>query len=96
MSDWQFLDPPNVAVIAHKRIVQQGEWIAYVTHDADDGAWQFHVCDPSPPSENDAMVVSLRSIVQIDPTVEELADLPVGWNAWRESANSKWRRTQTT
>ncbi len=92
MAEWPFQDLPNVAVIANKRIVHQGEWIAYVSHDADDGGWQFHVSDPAPPREKDAAVVSLRSIVQLDPTVADLADLPLGWHAWRDSRDSQWRR----
>ena len=35
--------------------------------------------------EKDAAVVSLHNIVQLDPTVADLADLPLGWHAWRDS-----------
>lgn len=94
MTDWPFSDPPNVAVIANKRIVHDGDWIAYVSHDVEDGAWQFHIGDRNALNESDAAVVSLRSIVQLDPTIVELADLPLGWEAWRESKDSKWHRAQ--
>jgi len=95
MTDWPFQDPPNVAVIANKRIVYQGEWIAYVSHDADDGAWQFHTNVATPPQQEEAAVVSLHSIVQLDQSIKDLANLPSGWHAWRESRDAPWRRSQT-
>jgi hypothetical protein len=38
------------------------------------------------------MVVGLGSIVELDPSVCELADLPLGWRAWRSSKTEPWRR----
>lgn len=38
METWSFEDPPNVAVLVNRKIIEGEEWIAYVTHDADDGA----------------------------------------------------------
>jgi hypothetical protein len=90
--DWQFSDPPNVAVIANQKIVFSGDWIAYVSHDSDDGVWQFHTNQSEPVSEEDAVMVSLQSIVALDPTIMELADLPLGWHAWRDSKSSVWQR----
>jgi hypothetical protein len=92
MVDWPFQDPEDVAVIVNIRIVRKGEWIAYASRDAVDGAWQFHTNDPGPPHMRDALLVSLREIVQLDPTIKELADLPLGWCAWRESKDSPWHR----
>ena len=89
--EWPFADPPKVAVFTSKKIVGGDEWIYYVAHDEDDGAWQFHP-PGQPTSEEDASVVSLATIVELDPTVRELADLPLGWCAWRESQSSAWQR----
>jgi hypothetical protein len=89
--DWKFQDPPNVAVITNKRIIKSQDWIAHVSHDEDDGGWQFH--GRGPLNEQDAAVVSLRSIVELDPSVAELADLPLGWSASRESPDSPWHRS---
>ena len=95
MNTWPFDDPPNVAVIADRRIISGGAWIAYVSHDEDDGGWQFHVDGDAPPSESDAAVVGLATIVRLDETIVELADLPIGWHAWRESRGAPWHRAQT-
>jgi hypothetical protein len=89
--DWPFLDPPNVAAITTNEIVEGRAWIAYVTHDADDGAWQF-LGSGGAGTESDARVVSLRSIVESDETIKQLADLPLGWHAWRENKTDQWKR----
>lgn len=89
-------DPPNVAVFADRRIIEGDEWIAYVARDADDGARQFHTREASAPTEADAMLVALRSIVRLDRSVTELADLPPGWRAWRASRSAPWQRAAKT
>ena len=90
IASWIFPNPPQVAVITTRSIVDRGAWIAHVTHDADDGGWQFH--DGEVPGERDAMVVSLRSMVRLDATLTELADLPAGWHAWRDTPTGPWQR----
>jgi hypothetical protein len=87
---WPFADPKNVAVITLKSIAMGGSPILHVTHDAEDGIWQF--LDGTTVSEEDASIVSLEEITQIDSSVMELADLPLGWYAYRLAANKPWRR----
>jgi hypothetical protein len=90
MKTWPFNDPPNVAVFTSKKIVDHGTWIQRVTHDEDDGAWQFHPHGGT--AESEAFVVSLKSITKIDPSVLSLADLPLGWCAWRNTKDEPWKR----
>ena len=87
---WKFNDPPNVAVIARKSIFTHGDVIVYVTHDSDDGCWQFHTAQPEAMDINDACLVSFQSIVEHDPTIEQLAALPLGWCASRSSVDQGW------
>ena len=89
---WPFADPKNVAVITLKAIAKGGSPILHVAHDAEDGAWQF--LDGSTVSEENASVISLEEITRIDPSVMELADLPLGWYAYRLTANEPWRRAE--
>ena len=90
-SEWPFDDPPNVAVFTDKRIVDGESWIYYVSHDSDDGAWQFH--GPAVfADEEHAKVVGLKTILDLDPSVTALVDLPLGWCAWRETAIAAWQR----
>ena len=90
MKTWPFSDPPNVAVFTSKKIVDHGTWIQRVTHDSDDGAWQFHPYGGT--DESEALVVSLETITQIDPSIFLLANLPLGWSASRNTKEGQWKR----
>jgi hypothetical protein len=66
--------------------------ILRVCHDADDGAWQF--LHGGPVSEEDAAVVGLGRMLERDPSLRELADLPEGWIAERADVGSAWMRVR--
>jgi hypothetical protein len=91
MDRWPFDDPPNFATITTRAIMYGTDWIALVSHDPDDGAWQFLGASGFPEVDQ-AMVVGLDDIVEKDPTVAKIADLPLGWRAWRETPNGPWER----
>jgi hypothetical protein len=88
---WPFDDPPNVATLTLRRIMQGHAPIRYVTHDADDGMWQF--LDGEAVSADEAMVIGLAEILTHDPTIAAVADLPLGWWASRASPQAPWQRS---
>jgi len=88
---WPFADPPNVAVITDQRILDGSSWISRVYHDAEDGGWQFHGPDAFADEAN-AMIVGLKTIFELDASIGELADLPLGWRAWRVLRAAAWER----
>jgi hypothetical protein len=90
MSDWPFSDPPSAAAITMSKVVTGQEPILHVAHDEDDGSWQF--LPGGAVDVADAMMVSLESITKMDPSVLELADLPLGWTATRTSRAEPWQR----
>ena len=60
-----------------------------VFHDHD-GDWQFHGAGESSP---DSGVLScFHCIVKRDGSLMKLADLPVGWAAWRDDLQGEWHR----
>ena len=87
---WPFAAPPNVAVFTSKHVISGDAWIHYVSHDEDDGAWQFHPLGFT--TEEDAAVVGLATIVRLDPTLLELHAPPLGWVATRDGAGEAWVR----
>jgi hypothetical protein len=87
---WPFDQPPNCAVITLRRIVDGGP-ILLVSHDEDDDGWQF--LDGLSVGMDEALMVSLKSMLERDPTLRELADLPVGWIATRQSRSDPWNRS---
>jgi hypothetical protein len=91
-ANWPFDDPPNVATITVRQIIDGGEPILLVAHDAEDGGWQFLTGGAF--DVDDGMVVSLRNIFERDPTIAELADLEPGWQATRIRVGSPWKRSE--
>lgn len=81
-----------MAVITTKKIIKRIGWIGYVSHDLDDGSWQFLELKESNLNPAEAAVISLEEIIKIDPSIMELTDLPVGWYAWRDAKGSTWKR----
>jgi hypothetical protein len=73
------------------RILDEEDWVHYVTHDQEDGAWQFHPLRDQT-SVKEAAIVSLEHMLRIEPRLAELADLPLGWHAWRDDENAPWTR----
>jgi hypothetical protein len=92
--DWPFDQRQNCAVITVRPILFDGAPILYVSHDSDDHGWQFLGAQGA--QMGLATVVSLSDIVELDRSVLELADLPPGWYAWRESKSVSWQRREAT
>jgi hypothetical protein len=90
-ADWPFDDPEDVAVFTIKRITDGQSSVLLVTHDEEDSGWQF--LDGADVDREDATLVSLGEITGLDPSLLQLADLPVGWIAWRESPETPWKRS---
>jgi uncharacterized protein DUF4262 len=88
--DWKFPDPPHTGVYATKRIMKGEEPILLVTHDVEDGAWQFH--GPSESTIETAALVCFHHIADRDAKIKELFDLPKGWCAKRDSVLDSWVR----
>ena len=86
--EWPFEDEPRVAVLTTSHVMRNREPILRVSHDADDGTWQFHCGEPV--SMRDAMIVALEEVLEIDPTIASLANLPLGYCATRNDRASAW------
>ena len=90
-ADWPFPDdPPNVAVITTRGILDGTDWIARASLDAEEGDWQF--VGPGGARTDEALVVALRRVLERDASSAELADLPPGWMAWRDGPEAPWQR----
>lgn len=83
-----FKDAPNTAVIVCSHIIEHIAPILYVSHDEDDGMWQF-LCGKEH-SEDEAKIVSLKYVHELDPSIGLLNDMPCGFYAERDSQTDKW------
>jgi len=88
---WPFQDPINTAVISTKPVFIQNFPILRVCHDRD-GDWQI-LCDTTNDTD-DGIVVCFGCAYEKDKTIGELHDLPLGWDAWRETESSEWIREE--
>ena len=89
-TDWPFSDPPNIRTITTRQVLEDGYPILLVTHDEDDGCWQILCGTTNDP--DDGRIVGLDCMYDKDPSIGELADLPLGWKAWRDAPDQAWIR----
>jgi hypothetical protein len=73
-----------------RQILEGSESILLVAHDLDDHGWQF--IGSSDASTRDGRIVCLEDIVELDPTVREVADLLPGYRAVRQYVGGPWSR----
>jgi hypothetical protein len=93
---WKFPDSPDTGVYTTRQVFVEGELLSLVSHDLD-GDWQFLHDEEDDEEgelrdEDDLMFVHLQEIVDRFPEVKQLADLPLGWMATRETAGESWAR----
>jgi len=89
---WPFDQAPNVAAITTRQVLDDGFPILRVTHYSDDHSWAF-VCGTTD-DVADGRVIGMSCAIELNPTLREIADLPPGWTAWRETVGSVWHRFQ--
>jgi hypothetical protein len=88
--EWPFADPTNTAAFTTNRVLRGGLPILRVSHDFD-GDWQF-LCGTTNATE-DCLIVCLGCAFERDASIGELADLPIGWGAWRDGPGLPWERS---
>lgn len=86
--EFPFYDAPNTAAIICCHIMESKSPILYVSHDEDDGMWQF-LCGQVHTTD-EAKLVSLRWVFDFDHSVGVLADMPCGYYAQRKNRDDSW------
>ncbi len=83
-----FEDAPNTAVITCVHILENAAPILHVSHDEEDGMWQF-LCGKRHTSA-EARIAALKEVFDRDHSVGALKDLPCGCSAERKSPQAAW------
>jgi hypothetical protein len=88
--NWKFPDSPHARVFLSETVNGGTEPVTFVSHDAEDGSWQF-LGDKM--SDGGGPVIScFHHPIDRDPNLAELADLPPGWYAERGKVGEPWIR----
>lgn len=91
--DWPFGVSENTKAYTTMDIVRGKNPILGVVH-ADDGTWQ--ILSGVEISKSEVTVACLGCLFEFDRSIGQVADLPQGWEAWREGLNKPWQRTLFT
>lgn len=86
-NEFKFNEPENKAIFTCNHVLD-GVPVLYVTHDTD-GDWQF-LCGLDNHTEENAKVISLKQIVELDNSLNDLYEMPKGVGAERKSVGEKW------
>lgn len=89
---WRFQEGRNRAVFTTRHVLDGTHPVLLVSHEME-GDWQF-LCGTTNRTE-DGRIVCLATMVEQHPAVADLADLPLGWQASRNSVDQPWQRTKT-
>lgn len=85
-----FSEPENTACFTCKHILEDKLPVLFVTHDGDDGSWQF-LCGANRHEDSDARIVGLKEMVEIDESLNALYEMPTGVGAEREASGMAWK-----
>jgi hypothetical protein len=93
ISDKLFKESLDTAVLTTRYVVKDKSPILFVFHEMD-GSWQFHG-NETDVDNKDIMLVGLGEIIEIDNTILEIADLPLGFEAMRSGKDGLWKITNS-
>jgi hypothetical protein len=84
-------------VITTRQVMYDGCPILLVTHDNEEPkGWQFLHGSGDTDDVADGIAVHVEHLLDRHPSIVELADLPLGWRAWRDSEGAPWHRAVET
>ncbi|MBX9948185.1 MAG: hypothetical protein K2Y39_03380 [Candidatus Obscuribacterales bacterium] len=85
-----FNETPDTVAVTSAFITRKERPILLVSHYPGEDGWAFLTGGTF--SVEESQLVAIKTIIAIDPTVTEVADLPPGWSAERETVGGEWRR----
>lgn len=79
-------------VLSTTQVLEQGQPVLAIYHFGDDeGTWVFLSTETDP--EEDYRVVTMEHMLRLDPGLEKMKRLPVGWTALRDHVRAPWYKT---
>ena len=87
---WPFDQDGNVAALTTCFVLDEDAPVLRVVHYRDDHSWAFTCGTTNDP--DDGRIVGMGCLVEKDPTLRSIADLPPGWGASRNHVGTSWER----
>jgi len=87
-SKFKFSEPENTAVFTCDHVLDKERPVLFASHD-NDGDWQF-MCGHDDHTEGNAKLISLKQAVDLDNSINDLYEMPLGYGAQRKSVGAKW------
>lgn len=88
-TEFKFKEPENTTCFVCDHVLSKQRPILYAAHDKEDGSWQF-LCGQNDHTEANAKIISLKQATEIDLTVNDLYEMPLGVGAERKNKADKW------
>ena len=82
--------PLDPVVVTTELIASGKAHVLLVIHEEGHGGWQLH--DGSDISGQKPLILPKVEALRLDPTLQEVTDLPVGWKAERPRKGATWVR----
>ncbi|MEO8150850.1 MAG: hypothetical protein ABI723_24670 [Bacteroidia bacterium] len=86
-ANFRFNEPKNTACFTCDHVLNNERPILFAFHGSE-GEWQFLCRDNH--SEANAKIISLKEATELDPTINDLFEMPLGVGAQRATAKDKW------
>lgn len=94
-SEFKFKESENTACFVCSHIMDRSRPILLASHEKEDGFWQF-LCGCNNHNDADIKIISLKQAVEIDSSINELFEMPLGVATDRKSVNDKWEPFAST
>ena len=85
-------DPLDPVAITTESVASKAKPVLLVIHEDGHGGWQF--MDGGDVTGTKPHVMPKEDLLKLDPTLKEVTDLPVDWEARRNNASSPWVRSK--
>jgi len=82
--------PLDPVVVTTELVASGKSQVLQVIHEEGHGGWQLH--DGSDVSGQPPFILPKIEALRLDPTLQEVTDLPPGWKAERTCKGAKWFR----
>lgn len=88
-AEYKFKEPESTACFVCDHVLNKQRPILYAVHDKQDSSWQF-LCGENDHTEVNAKIIALKQAAEIDVTINDLSEMPLGVGAERKSVNDQW------